>query len=116
MLRRSWRVGLVLLVLLGCGDKTEVKVSDAPPAANEKNPGNPVTGDWLVIRAWPDARRTVEAVLPRRTSIVLPPAGGLPRGPLGSEVGGAGGADAVAAVEWGQPGQRPVGFSSVGPP
>jgi peptide/nickel transport system substrate-binding protein len=54
MLRRSWRVGLVLLVLLGCGDKTEVKVAEAPSGATAKDPGKPVTGDWLVIHSLSD--------------------------------------------------------------
>jgi hypothetical protein len=29
----------------------------------------PCPGDWVVVRTWPDARRTVEAVLPRRGSV-----------------------------------------------
>jgi peptide/nickel transport system substrate-binding protein len=41
-------------VLLGCGDKTEVKVSDAPPASSSKDVGKPVTGDWLVIHSLSD--------------------------------------------------------------
>lgn len=45
---------LALLVLLGCGDKTEVKVSDAPPASSSKDVGEPVTGDWLVIHSLSD--------------------------------------------------------------
>src|SRR5262245_25177540 len=30
----------------------------------------PCTGDWVVLRDWPDQRTTVEAVLPRRTAVV----------------------------------------------
>lgn len=29
----------------------------------------PCPGDWVVLRAWPDGRGTVEAVLPRRTTV-----------------------------------------------
>ncbi len=29
----------------------------------------PVTGDWVLVRTWPDDRITVEAVLPRRTGL-----------------------------------------------
>lgn len=32
--------------------------------------GLPGPGDWVVVRGWPDQRTTVEAVLPRRASIV----------------------------------------------
>jgi ribosome biogenesis GTPase / thiamine phosphate phosphatase len=31
----------------------------------------PCAGDWVVLRRWPDERTTVDAVLPRRTAIVV---------------------------------------------
>jgi peptide/nickel transport system substrate-binding protein len=45
---------LGLLLLLGCGDKTEISVSDATPAAQTKDSGKPVTGDWLVVHSLSD--------------------------------------------------------------
>ena len=41
----------------------------ADPAAG------PCTGDWVVVRAWPDHRHTLEHVLPRRTALVRSTAG-----------------------------------------
>ncbi len=38
----------------------------------------PCPGDWVVLRRWPDRRTTLEAVLPRRTSVAWPPAQGAP--------------------------------------
>ncbi|GAA1760366.1 ribosome small subunit-dependent GTPase A [Luedemannella helvata] len=35
----------------------------------------PCAGDWVVLRAWPDRRTTVEGVLPRRTALVRSAAG-----------------------------------------
>jgi ribosome biogenesis GTPase len=35
----------------------------------------PCAGDWLAVRAWPDDRLTVEAVLPRRSALVRRTAG-----------------------------------------
>jgi ribosome biogenesis GTPase / thiamine phosphate phosphatase len=35
----------------------------------------PCTGDWVVVREWPDHRQTVEQVLPRRTAVVRATAG-----------------------------------------
>ena len=35
----------------------------------------PCTGDWCVLRTWPDHRTTIEHVLPRRTSLVRATAG-----------------------------------------
>ncbi|MGZ4490788.1 MAG: ribosome small subunit-dependent GTPase A [Nocardioidaceae bacterium] len=35
----------------------------------------PCTGDWCVVREWPDHRTTVEQVLPRRTAMVRATAG-----------------------------------------
>ncbi|PWU49848.1 ribosome small subunit-dependent GTPase A [Micromonospora globispora] len=35
----------------------------------------PCAGDWVLVGTWPDRRRTVEAVLPRRTALVRRTAG-----------------------------------------
>jgi ribosome biogenesis GTPase / thiamine phosphate phosphatase len=35
----------------------------------------PCTGDWVVLRDWPDRRTTIEVVLPRRTAVVRAGAG-----------------------------------------
>ena len=35
----------------------------------------PCTGDWCVVRTWPDHRHTVERLLPRRTAVVRATAG-----------------------------------------
>jgi len=35
----------------------------------------PTTGDWVVLRSWPDHRSTVEHVLPRRTAVLRAGAG-----------------------------------------
>jgi ribosome biogenesis GTPase len=35
----------------------------------------PCTGDWIAVRTWPDARTTIEAVLPRRSAIIRATAG-----------------------------------------
>ncbi len=40
----------------------------------------PCTGDWCVLREWPDDRRTVEQILPRRTALVRAVAGEQSRG------------------------------------
>jgi peptide/nickel transport system substrate-binding protein len=48
MLARSWRLILAVLLVTGCGDKSEVKVADVEPAASTKDAGKPVTGDWLL--------------------------------------------------------------------
>jgi ribosome biogenesis GTPase len=45
-------------------------------AASARDPLRlPAAGDWVVVRTWPDDRLTVEAVLPRRTSVVRAGAG-----------------------------------------
>src|SRR5258706_5416461 len=54
MLARSCSIVLALFILGGCGDKTEVKVSDAKPAAQSADAGKQVTGDWLVTHSSSD--------------------------------------------------------------
>jgi ribosome biogenesis GTPase / thiamine phosphate phosphatase len=49
--RASWGGGLLARIAL---DPTEA----------------PATGDWCVLRSWPDHRMTLEHVLPRRTTVV----------------------------------------------
>lgn len=45
---------LALLLLVGCGDKTEVKLADAPTAGTATDSGKPITGDWLLIHSLSD--------------------------------------------------------------
>ncbi len=40
----------------------------------------PCTGDWCLLRVWPDGPTTLEVVLPRRTSVVRAEASGTSRG------------------------------------
>jgi peptide/nickel transport system substrate-binding protein len=47
----TWRTLLALLLLLGCGDQTEVIVGEAQTAPVS---GPPVTGDWLVLHTLSD--------------------------------------------------------------
>ena len=54
MFCKSWRLILPLFFILGCGDKTEVKVTDFKPAANKDAASKPVTGDWLVMHSLSD--------------------------------------------------------------
>lgn len=42
----------------------------------------PCTGDWCVVRDWPDHRATLETVLPRRTAVVRATAGEQSHGQL----------------------------------
>jgi ribosome biogenesis GTPase / thiamine phosphate phosphatase len=59
--RASWGSGLL----------DEVASDDA---------ATPCTGDWALVRDWPDGPSTVEAVLPRRTAIIRAEAAGTSHG------------------------------------
>ena len=55
MLRQSWGVIFALLTVLGCGDKTDVKVAAVPSKqAVAQDSDKPVTGDWLIIHSLSD--------------------------------------------------------------
>jgi ribosome biogenesis GTPase len=54
----------------------------------------PCAGDWVAVRTWPDERHTIEAVLPRRTTVVRATAGRRAQGQVL-----AANLDAVAIVE-----------------
>ncbi|MSP38289.1 MAG: hypothetical protein EXR70_07345 [Deltaproteobacteria bacterium] len=54
MFARRWCFILAILFVTGCGDKSEVKVADAPTTASAKETGKPVTGDWLVAHSLSD--------------------------------------------------------------
>jgi peptide/nickel transport system substrate-binding protein len=54
MLRIGWRFIFAILLVAGCGDKTEVKVPDAKPATTPVDAGTPVTGDWLIYHELSD--------------------------------------------------------------
>jgi peptide/nickel transport system substrate-binding protein len=54
MLARGWRFIFALLLLAGCGDKTEIKVAEDKPSAIPKDTSKPVTGDWLIVHSLSD--------------------------------------------------------------
>ncbi|TCO51439.1 ribosome biogenesis GTPase [Kribbella antiqua] len=55
--------------------------SGALLAAMASDPqAGPCTGDWVVLRYWPDERITVESVAPRRTAIVRAEVSGTSKG------------------------------------
>lgn len=62
-----------VLALTGQGPAVLVTVSGALLAAIANDPAAaPCLGDWVVLRAWPDRRRTVELVLPRHGVLLAP--------------------------------------------
>jgi len=56
------------LLRAGCSADLLGEVARDPVAA-------PTTGDWVVVRDWPDRRQTVERVLPRSSAVVRATAG-----------------------------------------
>jgi peptide/nickel transport system substrate-binding protein len=53
-MRPSWRLIVALLFIIGCGDKSEVKVADVKPETSTEDAGKPVTGDWLIYHELSD--------------------------------------------------------------
>jgi ribosome biogenesis GTPase len=57
--------------VIAAAGPTRVSVGGALLAAAVADPVRlPVPGDWVVLRSWADGRSTLEAVLPRRTTLV----------------------------------------------
>ncbi|MFF0341192.1 ribosome small subunit-dependent GTPase A [Kribbella sp. NPDC004875] len=78
---RVTRVDKGLATVLTADGPVRAGWSGALLAAIASDPhAGPCTGDWVVLRFWPDDRITVESVLPRRTSIVRAEVGGSSRG------------------------------------
>ncbi|MFC0526939.1 ribosome small subunit-dependent GTPase A [Phytohabitans kaempferiae] len=68
---RVVRVDRGVCTVLCAGGTVRASLAGAILAASAADPVNlPCAGDWVTVRSWPDARITVEAVLPRRTAIV----------------------------------------------
>jgi ribosome biogenesis GTPase len=68
--------------------------ADVVSAVAEDPQAVPSTGDWVRLQAWPDGNHTIEAVLPRRSSVVRAQVGGTSSGQvLAANV------DVVAVVE-----------------
>ncbi|GAB3515081.1 ribosome small subunit-dependent GTPase A [Phytohabitans suffuscus] len=68
---RVVRVDRGVCTVLGAGGTVRASLAGAILAAAAADPVKlPCVGDWVAVRTWPDARITVEAVLPRRTAIV----------------------------------------------
>jgi ribosome biogenesis GTPase len=92
---RVARVDRGVCTVLTEAGTTRASLAGAVLAAAAAEPAAlPCAGDWVVVRAWPDGRITLEAVLPRRASIVRRTAG---KGALGQVL--AANLDAAAVVE-----------------
>jgi len=92
---RVTRVDRGVCTVLTADGAVRASLAGAMLSAAAGNPeALPCTGDWIVVRAWPDERLTVEAVLPRRTAVVRRTAD---KGSTGQVL--AANMDAAAAVE-----------------
>lgn len=68
---RVLRADRGVCTVLGPDGTTRASTGGAVLAAAARDPvALPCTGDWVVVRRWPDDRHTIEAVLPRRGTIV----------------------------------------------
>ncbi|GIF61019.1 ribosome small subunit-dependent GTPase A [Asanoa iriomotensis] len=68
---RVARVDRGVCTVLCAGGPVRASLAGAVLAAASRDPARlPCAGDWVLVRAWPDDRVTLEAVLPRRTAIV----------------------------------------------
>lgn len=80
-LGRVVRVDRGLTSLLTASGPVRAGAGAALLAEMAKDPTEgPCTGDWCVLRHWPDHRVTLERVLPRRTSVVRAVSGEQSRG------------------------------------
>jgi ribosome biogenesis GTPase len=78
---RVTRIDRGICCVLGTDGPARASLGGALLGRAARDPlGLPCTGDWVVLRTWPDRRTTVEAVLPRSTTIVRAGAGGQSRG------------------------------------
>jgi ribosome biogenesis GTPase / thiamine phosphate phosphatase len=78
---RVARVDKGLCTVLGADGPVRASWSGAVMAAVAADAqSTPCTGDWVAVRAWPDHRVTIEAVAPRRTTIVRAEVSGTSRG------------------------------------
>ncbi|GIF72644.1 putative ribosome biogenesis GTPase RsgA [Asanoa siamensis] len=68
---RVARVDRGVCTVLAAGGPVRASLAGAVLAAASRDPARlPCAGDWVLVRAWPDDRVTIEAVLARRTAIV----------------------------------------------
>jgi ribosome biogenesis GTPase / thiamine phosphate phosphatase len=97
---RVARVDRGVCTVLTAAGTVRASLAGAVLSASASDPvALPCAGDWVVVRGWPDDRITVEAVLPRRASIIRRTAGKGARGQLL-----AANLDAAAVVEPMDPG------------
>jgi hypothetical protein len=67
---RVSRVDRGVCTLLGAGGVRRASVAGHLLAAAARDRSRlPCPGDWVVVRTWPDERWTIEAVLPRRSTV-----------------------------------------------
>lgn len=68
---RVIRVDRGVCTVLGAGGAIRASLAGSVLGRAARDPAVlPCAGDWVLVRTWPDARLTVESVLPRRTAIV----------------------------------------------
>ncbi len=73
---RVIRVDRGICTLYAADGTRRASIGGALLAAAAHDPTRfPCTGDWVVLRTWPDERLTLEAVLPRRTAVIRASAG-----------------------------------------